>query len=193
MASRLVLGLALTALLAGPLTAAPAPFANPNQKGPGEVVLAAGTAGRTRLALIYLRSNHFLDSLLGSRSVQQLPCLAGVKDRRTWLASRLKVEQQPGALVRVRVGDCRLREAVTILEAAIAQVARKVPAGAGRELLIERGKRGVVLMKFQQAQLIRARIVFDGEDTAQMEEMTARYEFQGNPLQVKRPPGRAGR
>jgi hypothetical protein len=40
MSSRLVLGLTLTALFAGPLAAAPAPFANPNAKVSAEVVLS---------------------------------------------------------------------------------------------------------------------------------------------------------
>ncbi len=200
MGSRLVLGLTVQALFAATLAAAPAPFANPNQKGPGEVVLAAGSAERTRLALIYLRSNHFLDSLLGSRSVQELPCLKGVKDRRAWLAARVKVEKEPGGLLRVRVGDCRLREAVVILDAAVARVAKKTPARSGRELAVERERRLVLMLQVQaqiqvqQAQLGgRLAILADGEDTARMDEMTARYEFQARPLQVKRPPGRAAR
>jgi hypothetical protein len=190
---RLALGLTLTTLFAGSLVAAPAPFANPNQKGPGEVVLAAGNAERTRLALRYLRSTTFLDQLLATRTVGELACLKGVRDRRAWLAARLKVEAKAGALVQVRVKDCRLGEALVILKEAIAQVAKKPQATSARARAALQERKVVRLLLLQRVQALGAMKEMANEDVARMEEVTARYEFEANPLVVKRPPGRAGR
>ena len=57
---------------------------------------------------LYLRSTLFLDSLLGARSVQELPCLQGVKDRRAWRPTRANGWRGPCHSWRGRRASCAI-------------------------------------------------------------------------------------
>ncbi len=192
MALRLLLGFLLTAPFAGRLAAAPAPFPNAGQKAPAEVVLAAESARRVKLARTHLNSTTFRDLLLTSPALRKLGCLKGVKDRPAWLAGRLKVDPLPGDLVRVRVEGCSLREAVLILRAVVDQVARKPDHKerlAAHAAKVEAEKRQLVMVLLE----LRVEGSLTGKERVRYEETMARLEFEAKPLQVKRPPARAPR
>jgi hypothetical protein len=145
-----------------------------------------------KLARTYLASTTFRDTLLKSREVGNLGCLDGVPDRRAWLADRLKVEPLPGDLVRIRVEGCRLGDALVILRGVLDQVAKKRDDSDRRAALAQKGEYDSHLNALRLLER-QARGRISPDHIARAEEMMARFEFEANPLVVKRPPGRVGR
>jgi hypothetical protein len=190
--SRCVLAFALASHSFHPLAAAPAPFPHPNRNTPAEVVFAAGTPGRTEMALSYLRSSLFRDRLLASKTVRELGCLQGVSDRRAWLAARLKVESGKGSLVQVRVTGCRLAEGLAVLQATVDSVATPVKRASVDGEQLQR-------VKLREALLVQRLVILEREGAISSEEREriqlreAEIHLRTRPLEVKRQPGRAPR
>jgi hypothetical protein len=181
----------LAVLFAGPLSAAPAPFADQSRTGPAEVVLAARSSDQAAMVLPYLRSERFRDRLLATPQVRELTCLSGEKDRRAWLSARLKVEAKgPGSLLVVRLNGCRLRDGLVILQAVVAQVAKKPDPrleGAQRANLAAE-RRLIAAMRLRlQVRPIAAR----ARQIDRIEESLVGGELAVNPLKVKQAPARA--
>jgi hypothetical protein len=184
-----VLILAAAALTLG---FAPAPSVDLSSKGSAETILAAGTSERMTIALRYLRSKWFLNDVLRDRKVRKLGSLKGVKNRRAWLAARLKVEAKAaGSLVVVRLNDCRLGDGLVILRAAIDRVAKK-PLDAKRPAVLA----GNIPLERRMIERMRARMILRGaldrqERIDRIEAQVDAAELAVQPLRVKRAPARA--
>src|SRR5262249_30768217 len=138
--------------------------------------LDAGSPARVQLALRYLRCRTFLDAVLASPQARGVKGLKAGKRGRAWLAARLKVERQgTGYLVRVWLRGCQRGEALVVLRAALALVAREAapePAGAGAQA------DGVLL--------VRVELDLSGGHATQ--EARDRMELEFRPLLLKRRP-----
>src|SRR5262245_26287840 len=71
--------------------AAPAPFPPTERGRNGEVVFLAGSANRTKLALVYLRSPSLLRKLAQTEAVARCTPDLNAEQRADWLAQRLTV------------------------------------------------------------------------------------------------------
>jgi hypothetical protein len=182
---------ALAVLFAGSLNAAPALLDDPSRQGPAEVVFSA-SARQAVTALYFLRSDRFLDAVLASPQVKDLPCFARVEDRRRWLIGRLEIKtNKPLSRITVRMIDCRLRHGLVVLDAVVDQVARKPDnprrrgssqndIDAERRLIAAMRRRLNLVPNAQRARRIDS-----------IEQAVDASELQVNPLKVVQPPRRA--
>jgi hypothetical protein len=171
------------------IEAAPAPFERP---ATAEAILSTQTPLRARAVRQRLLSPAFLDSVLSSARIQQLSCLEGVKDRRAWLSSRLKIEIiRDRAQLRIRLSGCPDKEGLVLLQEVTAGLTRvsvhdNRSRTRGRDELVQRR----LILMLRQMEAARGGGVVAGREKAEMEEQLARFEIETNPPKVHKAPRR---
>jgi hypothetical protein len=155
--------------------AAPAPFPKPESSA--EVVLDARTPDRARLALSYLRSDLFLDTMHPKEGFAQALPHQTPDDRRQWLKAHLRVTAE-GTLIRIRLRNAA--GSLPALEAITASLTR-LPKEDGTQA--------------EHRKLLRMlrEVINNREGKEETEARRGMWEIEDNPLRVQSPPRRLAR
>jgi hypothetical protein len=188
---RLSIAALLTLLVAAAAEAAPAPFPRPEGKD-AEAVFDAKTPERARLALLYLRSSHFIGPLADAltdrdrlRGIGTHPQLVA------WLRQRLSVETN-GGHVRVRFrGESDALAFVTAVARVLSRDKSTPPDAIEK---VDRILKGVMRDDYAaRVAQMRQLGTFSRADLLEAEENLARYEIAADPLAVHSSPQRVRR
>jgi hypothetical protein len=179
--------------LATAAPAAPAPFPPAERGRISQAVFDAGTTERVKLALLYLRSDAFLDELMQTDAVNALPRVGGILDRRKWLVDNLVVEAKD-TFVTVRLRDGG-REASLALQAALVDLLVVKPNSSSGDPQLDEARRWIVgeyRDEYRHRFQVLRKLFRSGkacgsiEDLRYAEREYVRYEFEAEPLKLHR-------
>jgi hypothetical protein len=154
--------------------AAPAPFPKPESST--EVVLDARTPDRARLALSYLRSDLFLDTMHQKEVFAQALPHQTPDDRRQWLKAHLRVRAE-GTLIRIRLRDAGSLAALDAITASLTRPPKEDGTQAEHRKLLR---------------MLRE-VVNNREGKEEIEARRGMWEIEDHPLRVQSPPRRLAR
>jgi hypothetical protein len=195
------LSLIVLLVLAAVVFAAPAPFPKHEPSSATEVVFDVKTKERARLALLYLQSNEFLDSMTQSEVVRKHLARMDQAGRSAWLKGRVSVTADgnyvsvrlsrqggPLAVLQAIADQLTGNESVSTRDDKTRQEIKRRDAKSSRDDCAMALEVFRALLKERPDRISEARL-------AVFEVRYARFEFEASPMTLHRAPRyiRAGR